>query len=365
MNLSINFAKAVSSIIASAFITLFFSLARPFFEGYFPLNFVLGLVFSGLFSYLIVLLDANFRKMHLKLFNTLIVGLFLGILLGKCFASIFDTLLVMANIGSAITSLMVSLPKALLYLLGLHLGIVLTFAYSEEFHISIPFIRFNEVMQGKKDIILDETFLADPRAIDFLSTGIVNNRLILPLFMIKNLQERIDNPEDHIKAHAKKVFGVIEKLRTLKHLGLKEHQTDFTDLTDVRKKILRLAKLTKSDILVADTSKLILDDKEITYLGLNTITNSLKNVMSAGEHIQIKVQRFGKEPKQGVGYLEDGTMVVINNGGDFIGETIITRVISVKQTSAGRIIFTNALVDDSDNDDYLYESNAEYAHHHD
>lgn len=365
MNLSINFARAVSSIIASVFITLFFSLARPFFQGYFPLNFVLGLVFSGLFSYLIVLLDSNFRKMHLKLFNTLILGLFLGILLGKCFASIFDTLLIMANIGSAITSFMVSIPKAFLYLLGLHLGIVLTFAYGEEFHISIPFIRFNEVMQGKKDIILDETFLADPRAIDFLSTGIVNNRLILPLFMVKNLQERLDSPEDHIKAHAKKVFGVIEKLRALKHLGLKEHQTDFTDVTDLRKKVLRLAKLTKSDILVADTSKLILDDKEITYLGLNNIANSLKNVMSTGEHIQIKVQRFGKEPKQGVGYLEDGTMVVINNGGDFIGETIFTQVISVKQTSAGRIIFTNALVEDGDNDDYMYESNAEYAHHHD
>jgi len=75
------------------------------------------------------------------------------------------------------------------------------------------------------------------------------------------------------------------------------------------------------------------------------VVEAIRPSVQAGDAIRIKIQRYGKEPKQGVGYLDDGTMVVINNGGDFLGEIIDSQVISVKQTSAGRIIFTNALTE--------------------
>lgn len=364
MNLYISFARITTAIFSSLFITLYFALAKPFFGASLPLNLALGLTISAAFATLMVLLDLVLRKCHIKIFNTIVLGLFIGSFSGKAFCGIFDMLVSLAAEPSSLPVVATLFPKAFLYLLGVHLGIVITLAYQEELHISIPFVRFSEVLQGNKNIILDETALADPRLLDFVSTGILNNRLVLPSFMVKHIKERIDHSEEHIASNLKRLLGVIEKLKEMKDLDLKENETDFNDITDLRKKIFRLAKATSSNVLVADCSKLEKEGSEAPMLSLNAITNSLKNVMSAGENIEIKVQRYGKEPKQGVGYLEDGTMVVINNGGNFIGETIDVQVISVKQTTAGRIIFTNAMVEEEE-DDFAYQPSSSYQPHHD
>ncbi len=354
MNFNVTYPRIVSSFIATLFITIFVCIVRPIFQGSLLTHLLFGLALSVIFSSFLIALDTLCRKCNLKIFNTIVLGLCIGIFLGKSLVSIFDTLLVIANL-SYIPPFITSLTKVFLTLTGIHLGTTLTTAYQEDLHISIPFVRFNEVMQDKKDIVLDETILSDPRILDFLSTGILNNRLILPSFVLKSLQDKMENGEDLIKANARKLVAVIDKLKAMKNLDLKENKTDFTDISDVKKKILRLAKLTKSKVLVGDSSKLDSENSEVQYLNLNAIANSLKNIMSTGETIEIKVQRYGKEPKQGVGYLEDGTMVVINNGGEFIGEIIETQVISVKQTSAGRIIFTNAMIH-SEEGEYAYES---------
>lgn len=356
------FARAFTSTIASLFITFYFALFRPLFEQSLLLNLTFGLFASALFTASVFTLDYFLRKCHLKIFNTIVLGIFIGIFTGKAFCSIFDTLLTFSTQIDSLPLIAITFPKVILYLLGIHLGIVITLAYQDEFHISIPFVRFSKVLQGKKEIIVDESALADPRMLDFLSTGILNNRLVLPSFLVKDLQEKVDSSEEHVQANIKKLLAVIEKMKKMKNLDVKENETDFNDISDVKKKTLRLAKVTKSNILVADCSKIESEESDIEILSLNKITNSLKNVMTAGENIEIKVQRYGKEPKQGVGYLEDGTMVVINNGGDFIGETIDVQVISVKQTSAGRIIFTNALAEEED--EFAYQPSGVYQHHH-
>ncbi len=364
MNFYINFARTITASIAAVFITLFFVIIHPLFDGSPLLNIGMGLLFSSVFAISVFGLDFLFRRCHIKIFNTLVLGLFIGIFAGKAFCSIFDTLFGFAIQADSLPLALMAFPKICLYLLGIHLGVVITLAYQEELHISIPFVRFNEVLQGRKDIIIDESALADPRILDFLSTGILNDKLMLPSFLVKSLQERINSSEDHIASNIKKLLAIIDKLKSMKNLNLKENETDFNDLSDVKKKTLRLAKLTKSNLLVSDCSKIESEESDVEILSLSKITNSLKNVMTAGENIEIKVQRYGKEPKQGVGYLDDGTMVVINNGGNFIGEVIDTQVISVKQTSAGRIIFTNALVEDEEDDEYAYQPNSSYQHNH-
>jgi len=362
MSLYIMFARAITSTIASLFITLYFALFTPLFGSSVALNLTLGLVISAIFTSAVFLLDYLLRKCHLKIFNTLVLGIFIGIFTGKAFCSIFDTLITFSYQIDTLPLVFTTFPKAFLYLLGVHLGIVVTLAYQEEFHISIPFVRFSQVMQGDKEVIIDETALSDPRILDFLSTGILNNRLVLPTFLVKHLRNRVDTAEDHVQASIKKLLGVIEKMKAMKSLDLEESERDFNDITDIKKKIFRLAKLTNSSILVADCSKIESEESDVEIISLNKITNSLKNVMTAGENIEIKVQRYGKEPRQGVGYLDDGTMVVINNGGDFIGEVIDVQVISVKQTTAGRIIFTNAMAEEED--EFAYGPGSAYQHEH-
>ncbi len=362
MNFHAPFARLTSSLIASFFICMFVLIGRPLPQESLLLHILFAACLSGVFSLFLAGLDLLVKKFDVKIFNTIVLGLCIGIFFGNSLVNIFETIIRITNFAD-ISVLWTGIFKVFFYFTGVHLGIALTQHYQESLHLSIPFVRFSEGAQSKKDIVLDETILSDPRILDFLSTGILNNRLILPSFVLKHLQDKTENSEEHVKANARKLLCVIDKLKAMKNLELKESKTDFSDLFDVQKKILRLAKMTKSNVLVGDSSKLDLENGEVQYLNLNNIANSLKNVMSTGETIEIKVQRYGKEPKQGVGYLEDGTMVVINNGGEFIGETIETQVISVKQTSAGRIIFTNALIE-SHEGEYAYESSHVYDHGH-
>ena len=143
-------------------------------------------------------------------------------------------------------------------------------------------------------------------------------------------------------------------MEQLGHLGLRFNDTDFPEVKDTTSKFIRLARLIDGNILTADISRVQMASIEgVQIINLHSLSNALKPLMETGEMIKIKVQRYGKEPRQGVGYLDDGTMVVINGGGNFIGDVIDAQVLSVKHTSSGRMIFCNAFEEglEEQNDD--------------
>ena len=145
------------------------------------------------------------------------------------------------------------------------------------------------------------------------------------------------------KSKARRCLEVIKKMEQLDHLGLRFNDTDFPEVRDTTSKLIRLARLIDGNILTADISRVQMASIEgVKIINLHSLSNALKPLMETGEMIRIKVQRFGKEARQGVGYLDDGTMVVVNGGGNFIGEVIDAQVLSVKHTSSGRMIFCNA-----------------------
>ncbi|MCH9811891.1 hypothetical protein K0U07_03900 [bacterium] len=355
MNTPKTFARMITLSFISVYIMLSITFLRPFFGGALGYNLIAGLVLSAASTPIFFYLESLCRKYSLRIWGTITLGLFAGIFLGKALETIYESLLLSAAAGNEIAPYLLTYPKTLIYLFSIHLAVSLILVYQEELHLSIPFIRFHKTTGDEKNIILDEHALGDPRIFDFLSTGILNNKVIIPTFITKDLKRKLELAQSHSGGSIQRIIAAIDKIKEIKNLNVKENETDFSDLTDIRKKIHRLAKVTGSNILTAECSKISKEPDEVEYIGINHIANALKNIMSTGESIEIKVQRYGKEPKQGVGYLEDGTMVVINNGGSFVGEVIETRVISVKQTSAGRIIFTNALVEEEE-PSYAYES---------
>src|SRR3989338_9826200 len=126
-------------------------------------------------------------------------------------------------------------------------------------------------------------------------------------------------------------------------LHMRSNDTDFPETKDIMGKLIRLARLFDANILTADISRIQMANIEgVRIINLHNLSNALKPLMQAGEHIKIKIQRYGKEPRQGVGYLDDGTMVVVNGGGQYIRQTIDAQVLSVKHTTSGRVIFCNA-----------------------
>jgi uncharacterized protein YacL len=111
---------------------------------------------------------------------------------------------------------------------------------------------------------------------------------------------------------------------------------------DPMTKLIRLARFLDANIITSDINRIQQSSHEgVSIINIHMLSNALKPITQTGEFINIKIQRYGKEPRQGVGYLEDGTMVVVNGGAEYIGETIKAQVLSVKHTTSGRMIFCN------------------------
>ena len=341
MNISLVFIRIFFLIISIFFMTTYM-LSRP--EGVLITNALIGVAIGFIFTVLLISFDTVFRRFNLRSFNITVVGLFIGYLMGQALVLIFDAILDLSSISLSLTPQILEIIKIALFLFGTYLGSIMTLRASDELYISIPFVKFAPTAQKKRDLLIDSSILSDARIIDVCSTGIVDQHLVLPRFIIKELYAQIETGDETSKAKARRSLEVIKKMEQLETLGLRFNDTDFPEVKDGTSKFIRLARLIDANILTADISRVQMASIEgVKIINLHSLSNALKPLMETGEMIKIKVQRYGKEAKQGVGYLDDGTMVVVNGGGQSIGQVIDVQVLSVKHTSSGRMIFCNAL----------------------
>lgn len=320
------------------------------------INALLGIIIGVIFSLFLFGFDIIFRRFNLRSFNISVIGLFIGYLMGQALVLIFRSILDISSSTIILQPKFIEIIKIALFLFGLYLGTLMTLRAADELYISIPFVKFTALAQKKKDILIDSSILADSRIIDLGTSGLIDHHLVIPRFIIKELYAQAELGDEQTKIKAKKCLETLKKLEEISTLELRYNDTDFTEIKDQTGKLLRLARLLDANILTADISKIESASIEgVRIINLHVLSNALKPLMQAGEQIKIKIQRYGKEPRQGVGYLEDGTMVVVNGGGDFIGETIEAQVLSVKHTSSGRMIFCNAF----DSEGYIHYDDEE------
>ncbi|NGX39321.1 MAG: putative PIN and TRAM-domain containing protein YacL [Chlamydiae bacterium] len=339
--------------ISIAFFRVLFTLLTLFFMTSFMLSLPLGPVWqklllggaiTTLFIGLLFSLETFFKRYSLRAFNTVILGLFFGYFMGQALVFVGEAIFQLTHMHDSLQPQTIDLMKTSFFLLGTYLGCTLTIHLSDEVAISIPFIKFSTSQSKKKDLIIDASCLSDPRVIDLVATGLLDHRLVLPRFILKHLFSQMESGDEEKRRLAKQSIETFRKLQSLPGLGLRFDETQFSEDRDPFHQVVRLARLTNANILTADNAQAQASVSEgIKIISLTTLSIALKPLMQMGESMKIKIQRYGKEPNQGVGYLEDGTMVVINGGGDFIGECIDVQVLSVKHTSSGRMIFCNSL----------------------
>lgn len=354
--------------ITLAFTRLFFFILSIFFmvtymisfhTGSLLINVVIGTLLGISFSFALMGFDILFRRYNLRSFNIAIVGIFIGYLMGKGLVLVLDTVLDISTASFILAPQVIEILKIGIYLFGIYLGTIMTLRGSDELYMSIPFVKFTPTAQKKKDVLLDSSILADARIIDIASSGLLDHHIIIPRFIMKDLYAQLETGDENTKSKARKSLESIKKLEEIPNFNVRYNDTDFPEVKEQLNKLVRLARLIDANILTADISKIQVAIIEgVKIINLHNLSNALKPLMQAGEKLSIKVQRYGKEPRQGVGYLEDGTMVVINGGGDFIGQIIDVLVLSVKHTASGRMIFCNTI----DGEDYPtnFENGYEY-----
>lgn len=339
MKISSVFTRVVFSLLSILFFTTFAMTTYTYGS---VVNAIIGVVSGLLFCMILFSSDYLFRRVSLKVMNTTALGLLFGYVLGQAVVLAFTGLLDLASV--AVWTETIAIIKGAIYLFSFYFGVLLTFRASEEIYVSIPFVKLKPSIQKKKDFLLDISILTDSRMIDLVSSGLLDNHLILPRFVMKQIYEMAESQVESQKSRARRALEVIKKMEEIPSLELRFNDTDFPEVKELQAKLVRLARLVGANLLTADMSQIEQSSVEgVRIINIHSLAKALKPLTQSGEFIQIKVQRYGKEARQGIGYLDDGTMVVINGGAEFIGELIKVQVLSVKHTSSGRMIFCNAM----------------------
>lgn len=336
MHISFSFIQVFFSIVCVLFSV---SFTTHFFEGGMNgLNIAVGLLSGSVLAAGLVSLDPIFKRFNLRALNTAVLGVFFGYLMAQSILFSINGIL-----GWETYSLNFMPLRFFVFLVCSYIGIMITTQAAAEIRISIPFIEFKQMSHKKKDILVDLSILGDPRIIDLASSGLLDHHLIMPRFAVKELYSQAETGEETTKIKARRSLDLIKKLESLPSLDLRYVDTDFPEIKEPMMKLIRLARFLDTHIITSDINRIQQASIEgVRIINIHMLSNALKPITQTGETLNIKIQRYGKEARQGVGYLEDGTMVVVNGGAEFIGETIKAYVLSVKHTSSGRMIFCNA-----------------------
>jgi uncharacterized protein YacL len=212
----------------------------------------------------------------------------------------------------------------------------------DDFRFIIPYVEFAKEVKGLKPYVLDTSVVIDGRIADVVETRIIDNQLIMPQFVISELQAIADSQDKLKRNRGRRGLDILNKLRGDPKVDLMIYDRELPEFAGqtVDQKLVLLAKHLEGKVVTNDYNlNKVAKLHNVGVINLNDIANSLKPVFLPGEHVEVRIVKPGEEPGQGVGYLEDGTMVVIEGGREHIGENVAAAVTSVLQTSAGRMVF--------------------------
>lgn len=338
MNISYSFIRLLMVSLCMLFMSAYMLASA---EDFHLANLIIGLILGGGFGALLVGLESIFLRFNMRTFNVALFGLFCGYLMGEAISFTFSA--AMDAVVLPMSGATYALLRVAIYLASCYFGMILAARCSEELYVSVPFVRFKASKQKKKDVLIDYSALTDSRILELAGSGLLDHQLYVPRFVVKEATLQSESTDEVTRSRGRRGLDLLKKMENLPYLELNYIETDFTDIPDLSAKICRLARVHDANLLTADLSRLQQTQLEgIRVININLLANALKPLTQSGEFIYIKIQRYGKEPRQGVGYLEDGTMVVVNGGAEFIGETIKSQVLSVKHTTSGRMIFCNS-----------------------
>jgi uncharacterized protein YacL len=294
-------------------------------------NGIYGIILGGSLGLVALAAEIFLKKVRIGA----IIGGILGISLGLLSA---DLLLLPLKplLGQDIASVSFVL-KSLFGYGGLLLGV------SKGKDISITdifrFVRGQSIEENLK--ILDTSVIIDGRITDVCESGFLEGVFILPQFILQELQHIADSPDSIKRARGRRGLDVLHKIQKMSQITVRIVDEDFPKIKEVDTKLVALAKLMNAKVITNDFNlNKIAELQGVAVLNINELANSLKPVVLPGESMKVFILKEGKEYNQGVAYLDDGTMVVIENARKLIGKNADVTVTSVLQTTAGRMIFS-------------------------
>jgi len=228
-----------------------------------------------------------------------------------------------------------------LFLVCTYLAAVIALRGKDEFNLVIPYVRFVPHDVDVPLVVVDTSVLIDGRIARVCEAGFLNAALVIPRFVLNELQSVADSSDPQKQARGRRGLEVLNELRRLKHLDIRIPESEVTKRTDVDAKLVFLAQSMRAKLLTTDYNLAKMAEFHgVPWLNLNLLAKSLRPELMIGEMIEVDLVRPGKDEGQAVGYLDDGSMVVVNDGRALIGQRVNGEIISVLPSAGGKIVFT-------------------------
>lgn len=236
-----------------------------------------------------------------------------------------------------------------------YIGMVLALrSNKEDFTLIIPYVRFSPHNVPQSLVLLDTSAIIDGRVADLIDSKLIEGTVIVPRFVLKELQGIADSPDSLRRARGRRGLETLGRIQKLPHVEVKLHEGDFPEEQAVDAKLVRLAKGTGAKLFTTDFNLgKVAELQGVSHVNVSTLAHSLKTIWLPGETLQLRLVREGKDKGQGVGYLNDGTMVVVNHAASLVGRQVDVEVQSLLQTGAGVIVF--AELKGAPNDTAVYQ----------
>lgn len=279
------------------------------------------------------LVDFLIKKKRIDLISAIYFGLLVGSLLS------YLTLLALGPVIEAPFRPGVTLVTTLFLT---YICISFLIQTRDDFRFVIPYVEFARELKGGRPLLLDSSALIDGRVVDLLETNMVDTELVVPDIVLKEIQEIADSSDKNRRIRGRRGLDMLAKLQSSPLGDVRIHEVKNRDNNglSVDEQIVQIAKELNARIVTNDFNlNKVASVQSIPVINLNDVSNALKPRFIPGDRLQIKIIKRGESPDQGVGYLDDGTMVVCENASGRIGEDLDVSVTSVLQSSAGRMIF--------------------------
>ena len=305
-----------------------------FFLRPFNLEAPLAAIVGALVGVIVVVFELRIRQVPLKRLLGAAVGSILGIL---------GAYLISLVLGRAIPASGNTVPFVEIVLLAFltYCGLVVGAAKGEMLNLSALGGLFGGETSSKHSFkILDTSVIIDGRIADIVETGFVDGALVIPQFVLQELQQVADSSDSMKRNRGRRGLDVLQRIQKMPQLTIQIVEQDFPNVREVDMKLIELAKVYDCKIVTNDFNlNKVAQLHGVGVLNINELANALKPVVLPGELMRVFILKEGKEYNQGVAYLDDGTMVVVDNARKMISKTIDVAVTSVLQTTAGKMIF--------------------------
>ncbi|MCH7571765.1 MAG: PIN domain nuclease [Planctomycetes bacterium] len=292
----------------------------------------IGTAVGFLIALLVIAFELSMRNISVRGLSAAFFGLFFGLILAKLISAAF----IIVPLGENVTLTL----QVVLTLIFCYLGMVMAMRGRDEFNLIIPYVKFSRQNRNDDIILLDTSVIIDGRIADICATKFIEGRLVVPRFVLREIQQVADSSDPLKRNRGRRGLDILNKIRKNTDIDVRISDEDYPEIQEVDAKLVKMAKVLSAKLFTNDFNlNKIAELQGVVVFNVNELANALKPVVLPGELMEVKLIKEGKEYNQGVAYLDDGTMVVVDNGRRLIGQTLKVMITSVLQTTAGRMVF--------------------------